>query len=171
MTNRWAITGDNVNLFSPSNAENGDTFLIDGANNEVAVSGLSNTTAMVFGYGDFVDEQSYGALNAIYDRGHNTRIEISSNPQTGPQNTNVIKIYGFYWDQNATLEQTIPGSDPNNVGPGVKPTQFYQADLWSTIRPDGHGGTMVGASGANIDLMYDTYIRPAQFLGPAPGHS
>ncbi len=171
MTIRWAITGDNVNLFSPSDAENGDTFLIDGASNTVAISGLSNTTAMVFGNGDFVDEQAYGASNVIYDHGRNTRIEVSSNPQANPQDTNVIKIYCFYWDQNATLEQTIPGSDPNNRGPGTKPTQFHQADLWSTIRPDGHGGTMVGENGVNIDLMYDVYIRPNQFLSPVPAHS
>ncbi len=166
MTIRWAVDNDLLTSFTTGNSADGDTFLLDGFNNTAAVIGLSDTTVMAFGYGDEVDENNYGPNSVIRDLGRNMRIEVSSNQPPNTHDTNVLQVYGFYWDQNSTLEQTIAGSDPSITGPGTKPTLFYQPDLWKTIRPDGHGGTMIGAGGVNIDLMYDTYIRPNQLLGP-----
>lgn len=158
MTVHYSITADTTLTFEDTNAANGDTFIIDNAGAGAYISGLSQTTVMTFGYGDSVTESSWGPGSTIIDRGQNTHIGINSFSSI---DTSPIQIWGFYWDQGATLEQTLPGNSgaPNASGP------YHLADLAATERPDGHGGTMVGANGVNIDLMYDVYIRPAQLLG------
>ena len=167
MTVHWSITANSTTSFTAADAADGDTFVIDNGSTGVAIVGLSDTTAMAFGYGDGVQESSYGPNSIIQNYGNNTRIEIDSDPKN--PDTNVINIFGFDWWKGATLEQTIAGSDPNNTGPGSKPTLFYQADLWSSVRPDGHGGTMVGV-GANIDLRDVGYIGHSQFPFSPPPH-
>lgn len=110
------------------------TFVLDGGNSSL---GLSTGTAMVFGHGGNVSVTGAGVVR---DNGADTHITVGSN-------TTAI-VYGAYWDLGSTLQQT-----------GVS-----AASLAASIRPDGHGGTLIGTGSTSVDLMYDVYVRPSQLL-------
>ncbi len=137
-TTIYVLTAGNV--FNSSNAEAGDTFILD-AGGSSATIGLSSSSVLTFGYGDTLAVQ--GGACALNDHGNGTHLAVAAGT-----NVSVLGFGAACEDQRWTMSET-----------GVS-----AAALIASARPDGAGGTVFGTSGSSIDLLYTPYVGALHVL-------
>jgi hypothetical protein len=132
MSNAHVITG----TYSDT-GDNNAVFILTGHHASLAL--FSNSGSRVFvtaGTNDSVSLNPGDSHERIYDNGYGTTLSF-------PDVTAPVSVYDFQFDPAGTIHvvnrpQTLTG----------------------LIKPDGHGGTLVG----NIDLVGDKHVSPSQIV-------
>jgi len=130
-------------IASPTGTD-GETFVLHGSNIRATLFGLSNNTTFIHGSNNGL-LLSTDSNESIVDRGRGTQISDAF----AQGNTN---IYGFQNDSTGSFTMMF----------------MTTANLQASMRPDGHGGTMVGTGGFTVDFVGAAHLDPAQLHGIVP---
>jgi hypothetical protein len=125
-------------------ASNGETFILEGNNLTATIFQLSSNNSFIYGTDNSMLLNGDGP-ESVFDRGQGTHLTVAD-PLAQ------VNVYGFQFDRTGSFTEMFTTT----------------AALQASMRPDGHGGTIVGTGGAVIDFIGDTHVSASQLHGVMP---